>query len=253
MQNTRQVVDLLSYGRVDEALELATQAGDENLVKQIRKSVAFLESAEEYESYYKSNFSGIEMRVAGQFTGGGADARQEEALQHLKRIQPVDNFLDVGCADGSFIILALDRNLAKHATGVDLWEEGVAHGQDFCNRKHPGKTSFHQVMFERFEPSVRYDAIFIGEVLEHVQDADLTLRHAKSLLAPGGHIIITVPLDRPPVTQAERDLLLSGQPNQHVRYISEQELFKMAKRTGLTVKDVSIAGQAWTSLVATLV
>ena len=58
----------------------------------------------------------------------------------------------------------------------------------------PWRRAIHAVPFdERFQPGHRFDAILMLDVLEHMEHPATALRHALSLLAPQGVVVITVP------------------------------------------------------------
>ncbi|GAB6097781.1 class I SAM-dependent methyltransferase [Desulfatiferula olefinivorans] len=50
-----------------------------------------------------------------------------------------------------------------------------------------------QSMFETFDTDMRFDAVSMGFVLEHVDDPVLLLRHFRRFLKPDGRIFISVP------------------------------------------------------------
>ncbi len=114
-------------------------------------------------------------------------ARETAILRELRRLRPDSGWrrlLDVGCGDG----LLFDR-LAEFGE-----VEGVEPDLRLLDPKGPWRRSIHAVPFdESFRPTHRYDVILMLDVLEHLADATAALRHARSLLAPGGIMVITVP------------------------------------------------------------
>jgi len=52
---------------------------------------------------------------------------------------------------------------------------------------------FRQPFDAGFQPRQRFDLILMLDVLEHLPDPAAALEHARSLLTPGGRILITVP------------------------------------------------------------
>jgi 2-polyprenyl-3-methyl-5-hydroxy-6-metoxy-1,4-benzoquinol methylase len=51
----------------------------------------------------------------------------------------------------------------------------------------------HLSLFESFEPNRSFDNIYMGHVLEHVEDPGLVLARASTWLNPGGRVIASVP------------------------------------------------------------
>jgi SAM-dependent methyltransferase len=58
--------------------------------------------------------------------------------------------------------------------------------------KLPG-VKCHQSLFENFTPMRTYDNIYMGHVLEHVEDPELVVNRATDWLNSGGRIIASVP------------------------------------------------------------
>jgi len=63
---------------------------------------------------------------------------------------------------------------------------------NLINVKLPG-IKCHQSLFETFEPNRRYDNIYMGHVLEHIEEPSLIITRAVGWLKPGGRIIASVP------------------------------------------------------------
>jgi 2-polyprenyl-3-methyl-5-hydroxy-6-metoxy-1,4-benzoquinol methylase len=57
----------------------------------------------------------------------------------------------------------------------------------------PDRIKGHCVFFEHFSPTIKYDTIIMGHILEHVQDPVLLLGRVRSWLKPKGRIVILVP------------------------------------------------------------
>ncbi|MBI2076003.1 MAG: class I SAM-dependent methyltransferase [Candidatus Aenigmarchaeota archaeon] len=95
--------------------------------------------------------------------------------------------LDVGCGDGLISGLIGKKTGAK-MYGVDVADEAVRisrkRGIDAkifdVNKKIPFRSSY-------------FDAVYCGEVLEHVFDVDNLIDEIKRVLKPRGYAVITVP------------------------------------------------------------
>jgi SAM-dependent methyltransferase len=118
-------------------------------------------------------------------------ARERVILDALREHRPPDGglrtVLDVGCGDGLFFdaLLALD--------GVE-YVEGVEPGEALVSANGPHRDRIHVAPFDAdFEPGRRYSAVLMLDVLEHLPDPEAALRHALSLLEPGGIFLATVP------------------------------------------------------------
>ena len=117
-------------------------------------------------------------------------AREEVILRALASHRPEGGYrsvLDVGCGDGLFF----DRLAA--IDGVEL-VEGVEPAAALVSPDGPHRARIHVVPFdESFEPGRRYSLVLMLDVLEHLDDPVAALRHALTLLEPGGVFVATVP------------------------------------------------------------
>ncbi len=114
-------------------------------------------------------------------------AREEAILDVLHRhIPPKAGFriLDVGCGDGLFF----DR-LAEFG---DV--EGLELDEGLVNPQGPHRARIRIAPFDtNFRPSECYSLALLLDVLEHIDNPGEALRHAYSLLAPSGTLLLTVP------------------------------------------------------------
>jgi SAM-dependent methyltransferase len=103
--------------------------------------------------------------------------------------------LDFGSGDGTFLALTMMSDDAPAmAAGAEITREVV----DDCRRRYrtEPRLQFLQVN-ELDEPGSAgaYDAVFCMEVLEHVVDWEPELTRMSRLLAPGGKLIVSVPVE----------------------------------------------------------
>jgi SAM-dependent methyltransferase len=92
--------------------------------------------------------------------------------------------LDIGCGDG-----VLFPFLSGFGTVEGLEPDPLTVTPD-----GPWRHAIQLRPFdETFAPATRYDLILMLDVLEHLDAPEAALRHAATLLAPGGRMLITVP------------------------------------------------------------
>jgi len=107
-------------------------------------------------------------------------------LAAIARHRPGGRLLDLGCALG--VLLGVAREAGFDAYGLDLNAAAVADARrEFGDRAHAGPlddTAF---------PGVRFDAITLIDVLEHVPDPEALLETLASRLAPEGVIAAVLP------------------------------------------------------------
>jgi methionine biosynthesis protein MetW len=96
--------------------------------------------------------------------------------------------LDIGCGDGSFT-LELRKNKDTLLYGVDISKRAI---------RLAGKKGIKGKVIDLNEdklpfPSSYFDAIYCGEVLEHLYNPDLVLKEIWRVLKPRGNVVITTP------------------------------------------------------------
>ena len=100
--------------------------------------------------------------------------------------------LDYGSGDGSFIaMLRRGAHPPPYVAGVEIAPDLV----DDCRRRlgYTGAVFVH--VDELGTPAAAFDTIYCMEVLEHVVDRRPLLERLKHMLAPGGHLIVSVPVE----------------------------------------------------------
>lgn len=102
----------------------------------------------------------------------------EEAVRLLR---PGARVLDVGCGRGAFALRMAD--LGYEVDACDL--------RDHCMCKE--RVRFIQGSAESLEPTRTYDAIFMLELVEHLEDPFGVLRRYLEVLAPGGYLVVSTP------------------------------------------------------------
>jgi len=112
----------------------------------------------------------------------------------IKVIEEVSGkVLDIGCADGTFSKVILDKSKASNLIGIDVLKTSVGwakkHWKSSKMRFLVGDAHKLQFLKETF------DAVFIMEVLEHVADPKLVLKEVKRVLKKGGYGVFLVPSD----------------------------------------------------------
>ena len=110
-------------------------------------------------------------QIAGEF---GRDLSQDRPFEGLR-------LLDIGCGDGGFL-----RNLSyiHRRVGLDIVHRKLETDIEFVLHDLTQKMPFDKASF---------DAIFAGEILEHLFDTDHFLRECHRVLKPGGTLILVEP------------------------------------------------------------
>lgn len=112
-----------------------------------------------------------------------------------KLVEPTGGVvLDIGCADGIFTKVVLDKSNAEKVIGIDVLKDSIDWAK--MHWKKEKKMEFmvadgHKLPFK----GLPFNAVFALEVLEHVADSGRVLKEIYRVLKPGGYAIFLVPSD----------------------------------------------------------
>ncbi|WZO99252.1 class I SAM-dependent methyltransferase [Isosphaeraceae bacterium EP7] len=157
-------------------------------------------------------------------------SRQALVLKRLAALPRLEGarILDVGCGAG--VVLDALANLGE-AEGLEPDARLAAEAT------HPG--AIRVVPFgPEFRATTPYDLVVMLDVLEHLDDDLGSLKAARSALAPGGWLLLTVPAM--PSLWSRHDVV-----NEHRRRYRMRDLAAVIEGAGLRVVDVRHAF-AWT-------
>lgn len=139
--------------------------------------------------------------------------------------------VDVGCGNGVFVAAA--RKAGFDASGIDFSESAIVAG-----KKHFQLETLYATSIEEFVASrdQRFDVVTAFEILEHMDDSSAFFKGLIRLVAPGGHVIVSVPnRDRYPMLLNEGDL-----PPHHFTRWSAASLSGFIERHGLTPRKIIV-------------
>jgi SAM-dependent methyltransferase len=159
----------------------------------------------------------------------GHDRRKVELVGRYVPLRKGVRVLDIGCAVGSFLQMLRKQHEAQ-VTGIDFKDlrgQPLLEGVDFR----------HGTLPEIDFGDQRFDLITMWHFLEHDYDPLGTLQRAKSLLAPGGRVVIEVPRLDSRTFRLYRDRWPGLQAPQHTVVFDMKSLRAMSQRSGLHVVD----------------
>ena len=116
-----------------------------------------------------------------QYRGG------KEFALFLQSLKPEGTMLDVGCAEG-FFLLGVGENSNWKAEGIEILEGAV----EFAT-KRMGLAVHHGPLEALAHMAASYDFIRMNNVIEHVQNPVYFLQTANQLLKKGGRIYCSTP------------------------------------------------------------
>lgn len=160
------------------------------------------------------------------------DMRQRLVLGRLRRLAAA-RVLDVGSGSGELARVLHARLPAAHLLGL----EGSAEGVSLARRKVP-EAAFVQCDLRQPQlPDAAHrewaTAAVCSEVLEHLEDPRLVLINVKPFLAPGAHLLVTVPGG--PMSAFDRHI-------GHRRHFTRRTLRELLEAAGYDVTGVWGAG-----------
>lgn len=168
--------------------------------------------------------------------GQGVTARA--SLEQIERHAKVGRFLDLGCWVGFMLVEA--RGRGWDVTGVEPSAFAAAYARDHFNLD-----VLEQDLLSADLPAASFDAIVLGDVIEHLTDPLAALRQIAGLLAPGGVIYLTLPDSGSRLARAMGARWWGVIPT-HVQYFSRRSLGILLERAGYEVLEVSTAPKTFT-------
>jgi len=115
--------------------------------------------------------------------------RRFQRIIELAKSRRAEVLLDIGCADGNTTIVLKTVLGAKEVYGIELVPEYV----ELASKKGI-KVLQSDVDYSDIPLPDRYcDAIFCGEIIEHLLNVEHFLREINRVLKPGGFCILTTP------------------------------------------------------------
>lgn len=166
------------------------------------------------------------------------DLKEGEGSSHsvildMLRGQPPSRILDLGCSGG--LLAEKVRKLGHYIVGVDVTEiPGVRDRVD----------EFHLLDLAagaQQDLGHAYDAVILGDVIEHLPDPLATLRRAAQLLRPGGEVLVSVPNFGHWYPRLRVATGLFGYDRRgilddtHLRFFTRRSLLRLVGRAGLDV------------------
>lgn len=134
--------------------------------------------------------------------------------------------LDFGCGLGILAPYIVERGSQYYA--IDLNPETAKRYARELKLEH---SEFHHSL-QSLDPKQRFDTIISFDVLEHVDDLGSVLEKFKTLLNPGGQIVICGPTENMLYKMGRRIVGFSGDYHQRNIY----EIFRFTKQFNLTMK-----------------
>jgi SAM-dependent methyltransferase len=155
------------------------------------------------------------------------DADKDAIVSRFVTLTNASDVLDVGCATGSFLQRLRQRYGAK-VTGVDF--------KDLSASPTLRGVEFHcSLLYHAPLTSDRFDLVTMWHFLEHDYDPVRSLRVARRVLKPDGHLIVEVPRLDSRTFRWFGDRWPGLQAPQHTVLLDRERLLQLVDRAGLEV------------------
>ena len=186
--------------------------------------------------------------AAGYATAASDDYVVEEAgqrasfrsvLERIERHVPPGRVLDVGCWVGFLLAEARDRGW-EECVGIEPSEFASAYA-----RERLALDVRTEDLFAADLPAAHFDVIVMGDVLEHLTQANAALDRAAELLAPGGVLALELPDAGSGVARLLGRRWWSVIPT-HVHYFTRRSAATMLGRHGFEPLEVRTDPKAFT-------
>lgn len=124
----------------------------------------------------------------GYYKGLVPEPRFSKVLEVFRQVRG-ERLLDIGCGDGAFTVLLKEAMGAKEVFGIEIASDAVA------SAEKKGVKTLQVDIDENVFPfeDDYFDAIYCGEVIEHLFDPDHLLDELNRVLKPEGICVLTTP------------------------------------------------------------
>lgn len=161
-------------------------------------------------------------------------------LSRLRNLKTKKRLLDIGCGEG----WVLDQFFKEGHTvkGIDFSQYGL---KSFNPHLLPyfEQADYADFISKKTEEKERYDAVMLGNVIEHVFDPIHLLEMIKGVLANQGVLIIVAPNDFSPLHQYLLENKIIEKPfwlgyPAHISYFNKESMENLLKDKGFRVEGV---------------
>ena len=169
----------------------------------------------------------------------GQRATARHALERIELYSPRGALLDIGCWVGFLLAEARDRGWQR-----TLGVEPSVFASRYA-RERLGLEVVHGDLASVRLPAEEFDAIAMGDVIEHLRSPADALARLRSLLAPSGVVWLALPDAGSAVARALGRRWWSVIPT-HVQYFTRSSLARLLERSGFELLEARTAPKAFT-------
>lgn len=211
-------------------LELVDPPTEEQLTQYYAGKYYQSEQGNYRSSYPPEELAAIKLRIA----------LRAAQVDHLRGTEAPGCLLDVGCGEG-FVLAAYEAE-GWDVEGIDHSVEGVK-GMNPDQLHNVRQGNLFTLLADKVATGAAYDVVWLGNVLEHVNNPVELMRAIHTIVKPSGLLVATVPNDGTPYHEALFD---SGTiPDRfwiaipdHLSYFTRDSLARTAEATGWKVHEI---------------
>ena len=168
----------------------------------------------------------------------GQRATATAILEEIERHRSPGRLLDLGCWVGFFPAEAEKRGWS--AVGVE-----PSHFASTYAREKLGLEVLSTGIFEADLPEGSFDVVFLGDVIEHLSDPAQAVSRIRSLLAPGGLLVMALPDAGSRLARSMGRRWWSVIPT-HVHYFTRRSMQRLLSDAGFQTLDIRTQPKTFT-------
>ncbi|MCW2542614.1 MAG: putative Methyltransferase type 12 [Frankiales bacterium] len=168
----------------------------------------------------------------------GQRATAREILGRLEEHVPPGRLLDLGCWVGFLMSEATKRGWTPTGVEPSGWASAYA-------REQLGLTVLNDDLMTAPLPEGGFDAVVLGDVIEHLPEPSEGLQRIATLLAPGGALVLMLPDAGSRLARMMGKRWWSVLPT-HVQYFTRESMTTLLEREGWKVVELRTAPKIFT-------
>ena len=152
----------------------------------------------------------------------------------LARFQPTGTLIEIGCAYGIFLSLAMQRYAA---TGFDIVPESIDYARNTL-----GVDARCEDFLQASVRPASTDIVVMWDTIEHLARPDLTVDKVARVLRPGGYCALTTGDIGSIMARVRKDRWRLIHPPTHLHYFSRHTISRLLSNAGLTPVQCTYVG-----------
>lgn len=153
-------------------------------------------------------------------------------------------FLEIGCAEGSYVKVAQSRGMEAKGIEVSDWAAAIARDMLHVTVY----TGTLEMNLEKLSIG-SFDVIYMGDVIEHVHNPFELLKQVNSLLSSNGILIMNTPNINSLSLKLLRENWRVISPERHLYYFSLRTMKNLLASAGFSESKITISGLEYKPLL----